>query len=58
VKAIVKNLEQILRKKGTKLFSKAVTPMQKEYKPKLDESEELDKNGISMYQEFILGELC
>ena len=36
--------------------SKAITPMQKEYKPELDESDELDKQGITMYQELI-GEL-
>ena len=56
LKAAIQNLEERLRKMNMKLSNKAVTPMEKSYKPELDESEELDSNGITMYQELI-GEL-
>jgi hypothetical protein len=56
VKSIVDNLEKRLKERGDKLPSKALSPMTLEYKPELDESNKLDKNGITMYQELI-GEL-
>ena len=56
VKTILKNLEERLTKKGCKLPGKAVTPMSSHYAPELDATEELDHDGITMYQELI-GEL-
>ena len=58
-KAIIANLEDRLKKKNaqTKLPSKGVkTPMASSYVPELDMSEELDGDGITMFQELI-GEL-
>ena len=56
VKAIINNIEIRLKQTGDKLSSKAITPMIQDYKPELDTSDELDKHGITMYQELI-GEL-
>ena len=56
VKAIIKNLEERLNRKGLKLPGRAVTPMSSDYTPELDVTEELDQGGITMYQELI-GEL-
>ena len=56
LKAAIDNLEQRLEKMNMKLTNKAFTPMVQSYKPELDESDELDSNGITMYQELI-GEL-
>ena len=56
VKSIINNLETRLQQTGDKLPSKATTPMIQDYKPELDDSNELDSNGITMYQELI-GEL-
>ena len=56
IKAVIDNIEVRLKKTGDKLNSKAITPMIQDYKPELDISKELDKEGITMYQELI-GEL-
>ena len=58
VKAIIKNLEERLQKKGwKKLPSRNVkTPMEQSYTPELDPSEELEPEDITMFQELI-GEL-
>lgn len=56
VKAIVKNLEVRLSKKGIRLPSRATTPMTSDYIPELDGTSELNPDDITMYQELI-GEL-
>ena len=56
VKAIIKNLEERLRKEGRKLPSRATTPMSGDYRPEVDGTAELDGSGITTYQELI-GEL-
>ena len=53
VKHAIKNVEGTLLKKNMKLQSNATTPMAKSYKPELDNSEELDADDITLYQEMI-----
>ena len=57
INAIVKNLNERLKKKGTKLPASGIdTPMTSNYSPELDGSEELEPDDITMFQELI-GEL-
>ena len=51
VNSVVKNLEESLKKKGTKLPDRATTPISSEYIPELDETEELDANNITIFQD-------
>ena len=53
LKAAIKNLEERLEKKGKKLSTKTDVPMTQDYRPELDESQELDTEGITKYQELI-----
>ena len=53
VKAAVANVEEMLKKKKKKLYSKAVTPMSATFVPELDTSEELNPEGVTSYQEMI-----
>ena len=50
MKAVVKNLEQRLKKQGMKLPDRATTPVSSNYMPELDATAELDKNDITMFQ--------
>ena len=54
--AVVKNIEDILQKKGLRLPSKCVTPLSNGYKPEMDCTPELKADGIQFYQE-IIGQL-
>ena len=56
VKAILDNLLERLEKLNMRLPTKVESPMASNYLPELDDSEELDQDGITMYQELI-GEL-
>ena len=53
VKAIVNNVEERLKKQKRMLKSKVTTPMTESYKPEMDESDELDAEGVTMFQELI-----
>lgn len=53
VKLAITNVEGQLGQKGMKLPSKVTTPMNNTYSPKLDQSEELDNENITFYQEII-----
>ena len=53
MKAAVRKIEEILNIKGTKLPARETTPMSSDYRPELDATEELDANGINMFQELI-----
>ena len=50
----VKNVEEHLRKKGSKLPKKCLTPLASAYKPELDATPELKIDGLRYYQELIL----
>ena len=52
-KALVANVEESLNKKGLRLPSKCITPLQHGYKPELDTTAELKSDGIQRYQEII-----
>lgn len=52
-KAAVDNVEEQLKKKGSKLPSRATTPMIQNYVPELDSSPELSSNDITLFQELI-----
>lgn len=57
IKAIVKNLEERLEKKGMKLPNRHVnTPISPSFIPESDQSQELNENDTTMFQELI-GEL-
>ena len=56
VKAVVKNLEERLKKKITKLPAREKTSMSYDYKLELDATSDLDANNITMFKELI-GEL-
>ena len=49
LKAAIKNLEERLEKKGKKLSTKMDVPMPQDYRPELDESQDLDTEDITMY---------
>jgi hypothetical protein len=51
--AMVKNVEDVLQKKGLRLPSKCTTPLQSGYKPELDCTGELKADGLQWYQEMI-----
>ena len=49
----LKNIEERLSKEGRKLWSRAPTPMTQDYQPETDDSEELDADGVTTFQELI-----
>ena len=51
--ALVKNVEEILSKKGLSLPTKCFTPLKSGYKPELDCTGELKAEGLQFYQELI-----
>ena len=51
--AMVKNIEETLKKKGLRLPSKCVTPLKHGYKPEMDCTCELKADGLQWYQEMI-----
>ena len=53
VKAAIENVEAQLKKQNKKLATKAPTPMTSNYYPELDESPELDPDGVTTFQELI-----
>ncbi len=53
VKAVVANVEEELAKGGKRLPSKCVTPFSSGYAPWLEESPELNADGVQRYQELI-----
>jgi Reverse transcriptase (RNA-dependent DNA polymerase) len=53
VQASVKNVEEVLSKKGLRLPTKCYTPLPTEYRPELDTSAELKSDGIQYFQELI-----
>ena len=53
VKMAVENIQVQLKKDGKGLTNRAVTPMINDYSPELDESDELDNDEITFYQEII-----
>jgi hypothetical protein len=53
VVASVKNVEESLAKRGLRLPGKCYTPLPSEYRPELETSPELKREGIQTYQELI-----
>ena len=53
VKAAINNVEETLKRKGMVLPTRADTPMMMSYHPELDESNELDENETTWFQELI-----
>lgn len=53
VLASVKNVEEVLAKKGLRLPTKCYTPLASDYRPEFDASPELKSDGIQVYQELI-----
>ena len=53
IKAAIDNVEEQLKKKGDKLPSSAPKPMADGYSPELDDSEELNADDITTFQEMI-----
>ena len=54
LKAAVKNVEALLKKRSERLPTRAMTPMvMMNYWPKTDESHELDAEGVTHFQELI-----
>ena len=51
--AAVDNVSECLRKKGLRLPTRCVTPLQSGYKPELDTTPELKADGVQFYQELI-----
>ena len=51
--AMIKNVEDVLEKKGLRLPSKCITPLRSGYKPELDCTGELKADGLQWYQEMI-----
>ena len=49
----VKNVEDMLNKKGVKLPAKCKTPLRSGYQPEMDTSPELKADGVQRYQEMI-----
>ena len=54
--ALVKNIEDVLQKKGLRLPSNCKSPLSHGYKPEMDCTAELKADGIQWYQE-IIGQL-
>ena len=53
----VKNVEEVLKKKGFRLPCKCRTPFRSGFKPEQDTTAKLKPYGVQWYQEFI-GQLC
>ena len=51
--ALVKNVEDVLQRRGLRLPSKCITPLQSGYKPEVDCTAELKADGLQWYQELI-----
>ena len=51
--AAVKNVEEVLEKKGLRLPSKCRAPIRSENKPEMDDTAELKADGLQWYQELI-----
>ena len=51
--SLVKNVEAVLQLKGLRLASKCVTPLKSGYKPEMECTNELKKDGVQWYQEII-----
>ena len=51
--SLLTNIEEVLSKKGLRLPSKCITPLQGGYKPELDSTCELKADGLQWYQELI-----
>ena len=49
----VKNVEDVLAKKGMRLPSRCYTPMSSGYRPEIDSTAELKADGVQWYQELI-----
>lgn len=49
----VKNVEEVLAKRGLRLPSKCYTPLPSDYRPELETSPELERDSIQSYQELI-----
>ena len=54
--AAVKNIEEVLNKKGLRLQNKCPKPFTTGYKPEMDDTAELKADGLQWYQE-IIGQL-
>jgi hypothetical protein len=50
---MIKNVEDILTKKGLRLPSRCITPLKHGYRPELDCTPELKADGLQWYQEMI-----
>ena len=55
IKAAIANVKEQLNKRGKKLATKAPTPLTTNYYPEMDTSPELDPNGITTYQQELIG---
>ena len=53
VKEAVKNVEKYLQKKNMKLMRRATSPLSFDYRPELDQSDELDDRDAAYYQSLI-----
>ena len=53
LKAAIESLEKRLKKRGERLSSRATTPMMQTYKPEGNDSQELDSDGVTMFQKLI-----
>ena len=53
VTSSVKNVEEVLAKRGLRLPTKCYTPLPSDYHPELDTSDELKSDGVQYYQELI-----
>ena len=53
LKAAIDNVEERLHKRGERLPARATTPMTQSYRPETDDSEELDADGVTLFQELI-----
>ena len=53
VLASVKNVEEVLVKRGLRLPTKCYTPLASDYRPELESSPELNSDGIQVYQKLI-----
>jgi hypothetical protein len=53
VLASVKNIEDVLAKRGLRLPTKCYTPLASDYRPELETSPELKSDGVQIYQELI-----
>ena len=49
----IENFENQFNKRGLKLKARSVTPTEMRYQPEIYSSQELDQDGISIFQELI-----